>query len=66
MTPSDWARQSEDMKQVYEEFQGTKGSTKGLAGGCGAVCDLTLSGAICTSELLIDRVSERTRPPVRY
>jgi protein TonB len=27
MTPTEWARQTDEMKQVYEEFQGKKGSS---------------------------------------
>jgi len=29
MTPTEWAKQSDDMKQLYEEIQGKKGSTSG-------------------------------------
>lgn len=31
MTPTEWANQSEEQKQPYEEMQGKKGSTSGVA-----------------------------------
>ena len=31
MTPTEWAKQSDDMKQPYEEMQGKKGSTNGTS-----------------------------------
>lgn len=31
MTPSEWAKQSDEQKQPYEEFQGRKGSTSGVS-----------------------------------
>jgi hypothetical protein len=29
MTPREWAKQSDDMKEVYYDMQGKKGSTHG-------------------------------------
>ena len=31
MTPTEWAKQSQDMKQPYEDMQGKKGSTSGVS-----------------------------------
>jgi len=42
MTPTEWARQSDDMKQVYDDMQGRKGYSSEGIGTCIGECDTTL------------------------
>jgi protein TonB len=56
MTPTEWARQGDEMKQPYEDMQGKKGSTTEL--GCNG-------GVNCDDSTLGQFVNSHTRPPLR-
>jgi TonB family protein len=56
MTPTEWARQSDDMKQVYEDMQGKKGATTEQMCNGGVNCDDTTVGMF---------VNTHPKPPLR-